>query len=86
VAGDVNGVEIVVFPTIIWTASSIWARCPRSRSCAELDVAARGGLRHAGFARGNELVPKNRWRCDIWRGRRQVECFVGGSRATVLAA
>jgi hypothetical protein len=50
VAGDVNGVEIVVFPTIIWTASSIWARCPRSRSCAELDVAARGGLRHARFA------------------------------------
>jgi hypothetical protein len=49
-------------------------------------MAARGGLHRAEFARGDELVPKNRWRCNICQGRRQVECFVGGGRATELAA
>lgn len=49
-------------------------------------MAARGGLHHARFAWGDELVPWNRWQCNMWQGRRQVECFVGGSRAIELAA
>lgn len=36
---------------------------------AEWERAARGGLDQARFPWGDELVPKNRWRCNIWQGR-----------------
>ena len=36
---------------------------------AEWEYAARGGLHRAKYAWGDELVPKNRWRCNIWQGR-----------------
>jgi formylglycine-generating enzyme required for sulfatase activity len=32
-------------------------------------MAARGGLDQARYAWGDELVPKRRWRCNIWQGR-----------------
>ncbi|PSK97847.1 formylglycine-generating enzyme required for sulfatase activity [Haloactinopolyspora alba] len=35
---------------------------------AEWEMAARGGLHQAKYAWGDELVPKNRWRCNIWQG------------------
>lgn len=35
---------------------------------AEWERAARGGLDHARFAWGDDLVPNNRWRCNIWQG------------------
>lgn len=36
---------------------------------SEWEMAARGGLDQARFAWGDELVPKKRWRCNIWQGR-----------------
>lgn len=35
---------------------------------AEWEKAARGGLHQAKYAWGDQLVPKNRWRCNIWQG------------------
>ena len=35
---------------------------------AEWECAARGGLDQARYAWGDELVPRNRWRCNIWQG------------------
>jgi formylglycine-generating enzyme required for sulfatase activity len=35
----------------------------------EWEYAARGGLHRARYAWGDELVRKNRWRCNIWQGR-----------------
>ncbi len=36
---------------------------------AEWEYAARGGLERARFPWGDELTPRNRWRCNIWQGR-----------------
>ncbi|GAA5149461.1 formylglycine-generating enzyme family protein [Nocardioides marinquilinus] len=35
---------------------------------AEWEHAARGGLEGARFPWGDELLPKGRWRCNIWQG------------------
>lgn len=35
---------------------------------AEWEMAARGGLHQARYAWGDDLVPKRRWRCNIWQG------------------
>jgi formylglycine-generating enzyme len=36
---------------------------------AEWEMAARGGLDQARYPWGDELAPRNRWRCNIWQGR-----------------
>jgi formylglycine-generating enzyme len=35
---------------------------------AEWEMAARGGLDQARYAWGDQLTPRNRWRCNIWQG------------------
>jgi sulfatase modifying factor 1 len=35
---------------------------------AEWEYAARGGLQGARYPWGDELVPRGRWRCNIWQG------------------
>jgi formylglycine-generating enzyme len=35
---------------------------------AEWEYAARGGLHGARYPWGDELVPRDRWRCNIWQG------------------
>lgn len=35
---------------------------------AEWERAARGGLEHAKYPWGDELLPRRRWRCNIWQG------------------
>ncbi|MDX1510269.1 MAG: formylglycine-generating enzyme family protein [Nitriliruptorales bacterium] len=40
---------------------------------AEWEFAARGGLAGAIYPWGDELTPRDRWRCNIWQGRFPVE-------------
>src|SRR5699024_9850707 len=35
---------------------------------AQWELAARGGLEGRRFPWGDDLTPRNRWRCNIWQG------------------